>query len=96
MAIGPIGVPSLYVWSDGDPVVRRRTAGLTAKPDGKWVTGPYRFVALEGIGHWISEEAQELTSRLVVKHVRGSKGGERKPTRIWRRTATGPASGRRP
>ncbi|MCC5574835.1 alpha/beta hydrolase [Microtetraspora sp. AC03309] len=68
VAIGPIGVPSLYVWSDGDPVVRRRTADLTAK----WVTSPYRFVALEGIGHWISEEAPELTSRLVVEHVRGS------------------------
>ncbi|WP_433516507.1 alpha/beta fold hydrolase [Nonomuraea sp. CA-143628] len=66
VAIGPVEVPSLYVWSDGDPVVRRRTAELTAK----WVTGPYQFVALEGTGHWISEEAPEATARLVVEHVR--------------------------
>ncbi|GAA2207389.1 alpha/beta hydrolase [Nonomuraea monospora] len=66
VAIGPVSAPSLYVWSDGDPVVRRRTAELTAK----WVTGPYQFVALEGVGHWISEEAPESTALLMAEHVR--------------------------
>ncbi|MGW4799240.1 hypothetical protein ACWEPC_43170 [Nonomuraea sp. NPDC004297] len=46
--------------------MHRHTADLTAK----WVTGPYRFVALEGIGHWISEEAPEPTAQLVAEHVR--------------------------
>ncbi|MEV4752898.1 alpha/beta hydrolase [Streptosporangium sp. NPDC049248] len=66
VAIGAVEVPSLLLWSDGDPVVRRHTAELTAK----WVTGPYQFVALEGIGHWISEEAPEPTAQLMTEHIR--------------------------
>ena len=65
VAIGPVTVPSLYLWSDGDPVVRRRTAELTER----WVTGAYRLERLVGIGHWISEEAAETSSRLLVEHL---------------------------
>jgi pimeloyl-ACP methyl ester carboxylesterase len=63
--LGPVSVPTTYVWSDGDPVVLRRTAERTSA----YVTGPYRFAALDGVGHWIPDEAPAALAALVLDRV---------------------------
>ena len=60
-----VGVPTLYVWSDGDVALGRAAAEGTAA----WVTGPYRFEALEGVSHWVPEQAPDRLGTAVREHV---------------------------
>jgi pimeloyl-ACP methyl ester carboxylesterase len=60
-----ITVPTLYVWSDGDPALGPDGAYATER----YVTGPYRFVVLEGIGHWIPETAAERFNAELLAHL---------------------------
>lgn len=65
--VGPITVPTLYVWGDGDHSVGRAAAEGTAQ----WVTGPYRFEVLPGIGHFVTDQAPERTTALLLEHLSG-------------------------
>jgi pimeloyl-ACP methyl ester carboxylesterase len=58
-----VRVPTLFVWSDGDVAVRRNTAEACAK----WVEGPYRFEVLEGVSHWMLDEAPDSVGELLLK-----------------------------
>ena len=58
-------VPTLYVWSDQDPALGRAAAEATAE----LVTGPYRFVVLEGTGHWIPELAADELHAVLLPHL---------------------------
>ena len=60
-----VTVPTLYVWSTNDAAFTRATAEATEE----FVTGPYRFEVLEGVSHWIAEEAPERLSELLVEHL---------------------------
>jgi pimeloyl-ACP methyl ester carboxylesterase len=64
-AVPPCPVPTLYVWSDGDPAIGRDAAVAT----GQHVTGPYRFVTLPGVGHWIPEQAAGPFTTLLLEHL---------------------------
>ena len=57
--------PTLYVWSTDDMALGRTAAEASAK----FVTGPYRFEVLEGISHWIPEQAPEQLGRLLLEHL---------------------------
>jgi pimeloyl-ACP methyl ester carboxylesterase len=59
-------VPTMHVWSDGDVALGR--AGALGTAD--WVTGPYRFEVLEGVSHWIPEEAADRLGGLLSEHLR--------------------------
>ena len=60
--MGPITVPTLYVWSTDDIALGRTAAEMT----GAQVDGPYTFEVLDGVSHWIPEmAADELVERLV-------------------------------
>lgn len=63
--MGPVTVPTLYVWSTNDPALGRDAAEAT----GSCVDGPYRFEVLEGVSHWIAEQAPEDTNRLLLEHL---------------------------
>ena len=63
--LGPVAVPTLYVWSSDDPALGRAAAEATAD----WVTGPYRFEILEGVSHWVPEEAAAELSELLLAHL---------------------------
>jgi pimeloyl-ACP methyl ester carboxylesterase len=63
--IGSITMPTLYVWSTNDPALGREAAEATAQ----CVEGPYRFEVLDGVSHWIPEEAPEALNRLLVEHL---------------------------
>jgi pimeloyl-ACP methyl ester carboxylesterase len=67
-ATTPIRMPTMYIWSTGDVALGREGAELTAK----YVEGPYRFEILEGISHWVPEQAAEELGRLLLEHFAGS------------------------
>jgi pimeloyl-ACP methyl ester carboxylesterase len=60
-----IEIPTLYVWSDQDAAIGPEGAHATEQH----VTGPYRFVALEGIDHWIPEKAPEQFNAELLAHL---------------------------
>jgi pimeloyl-ACP methyl ester carboxylesterase len=64
-AVPPCTVPTLYVWSDADRAIGRDAALATEQH----VTGPYRFVVLEGVGHWIPELAADRFTALLLEHL---------------------------
>jgi len=70
-SVGPISVPTLFVWSTDDVALGRVAAEATAE----WVSGPYRFEVLDGISHWIPEVAPDTVSRLVLEHLGASPAG---------------------
>ncbi len=61
----PISVPTLYVYGTADFALGRKAADLT----GKHVTGPYRYEVLDGVGHWIPEEASDKVNALLLEHL---------------------------
>ena len=63
--VGPVAVPTLYVWSTEDPALGREAAERTRD----YVTGPYRFEVLDGVSHWIAEDAPDELTRLVLQHL---------------------------
>jgi pimeloyl-ACP methyl ester carboxylesterase len=65
--IGRIEVPTLYVWSDGDAYLGPDAAAGSAA----FVDGPYRFEVLEGVSHWIPEEAPEALGAFLLEHLAG-------------------------
>lgn len=62
---GRIGVPSLYVWSDGDVALGRQAAEDTAS----YVDGAYTFIQLSGVSHWIPDEDPEALAEAVLMHL---------------------------
>lgn len=65
-AVGPVSVPTLFVWSTSDIALGRRAAEATAD----WVTGAYKFCVLEGVSHWIPETAPEQLSVHLIEHLK--------------------------
>ena len=64
-----VSVPTLYVWGDEDATVGRFAAELTAQ----YVTGPYRFVVIEGAGHFVVDQVPERVSELLLEHLASSR-----------------------
>jgi pimeloyl-ACP methyl ester carboxylesterase len=62
-----VGVPTLFIASTADPFVAPYGVDATSR----WVTGPYRLVNLEGIGHNVPEQAAEVTTSLLLAHLNG-------------------------
>jgi pimeloyl-ACP methyl ester carboxylesterase len=60
-----IEVPTLYVWSDQDPALGPAGAYATEAH----VVGPYTFVVLEGVGHWIPELAADRFNEELLAHL---------------------------
>jgi pimeloyl-ACP methyl ester carboxylesterase len=63
--LGPIAVPTLYIWGDADDTVGR----LAAEGTRDLVTAPYRFEVLPGIGHFAAEQAPERVNELLLAHL---------------------------
>lgn len=67
---GRCEVPALFIWSDRDRFVSRAAAELC----GHYVTGPYRFEVLEGVSHWLPEEAPDRVASLLIEHFKAASG----------------------
>lgn len=63
---GPITVPTTFVWSDEDVAIGETAARACAD----YVTGDFRFVTLEGISHWIPEQAPEALAGAALARIR--------------------------
>jgi pimeloyl-ACP methyl ester carboxylesterase len=63
--LGPITMPTMFVWSTDDLALGREGAEATAQH----VEGPYRFEVLEGVSHWIPEAAADDLNRLLLDHL---------------------------
>lgn len=64
--VGPITVPTLYLWSTEDIALGRTAAEAT----GELVDGDYEFVVLDGVTHWIPEEAPDTVLEHLGTHLR--------------------------
>jgi len=64
--LGPIRVPTLYIWGDADDTVGRPAAEGTRD----FVAAPYRFVALPGVGHFAADQVPDRVSELMLEHLR--------------------------
>jgi pimeloyl-ACP methyl ester carboxylesterase len=62
---GEITAPTLYVWSTGDVALGREAAEGT----GAQVAGPYRFVVLDDVSHWIPEVAADALNAVLLEHL---------------------------
>jgi pimeloyl-ACP methyl ester carboxylesterase len=63
-----VRVPTTHVWSDGDHALGRLGADLSAS----YVVGaPYRLEVLEGVSHWVPDEAPERLAEIVLDRVAG-------------------------
>lgn len=60
-----VTVPTTYVWSDRDIAISHEAARRCAEH----VTGDYRFVRLDGVTHWIPEEAPDELTGAVLDRV---------------------------
>ena len=61
----PSTAPWSFVWGDRDATVGPSAARFTAD----FVTGPFRFEVLAGIGHFVTDEAPETVTRLLLSHL---------------------------
>ena len=61
----PVACDTLYLWGDGDSSVGRMAAEGTAA----FVTGRFRFVAIPGAGHFLTDEVPEVVNRELLAHL---------------------------
>ncbi len=61
-----VTVPVLYLWGTADQTVGRRAAELTAEH----VRGPYRFVEIEGAGHFLTDDhGAPIVREALLAHI---------------------------
>jgi len=63
--VGAITVPTLYIWGDRDATVGPTAARLTAD----FVSGPFRFETLPGVGHFVTDEAPAAVTSRLLSHL---------------------------
>jgi pimeloyl-ACP methyl ester carboxylesterase len=63
--LGIVGVPVLYVWGEADDTVGR----VAAQGTRDFVSGPYRFESLTGVGHFVADQAPERVNELLLAHL---------------------------
>lgn len=57
-----VGVPTTYVWSDGDFALSRKAADLTAG----YMTGAYELIVLPGASHWLPDECPARIAEIIA------------------------------
>jgi pimeloyl-ACP methyl ester carboxylesterase len=63
--LGPIKVPTLYLWGDADDTVGRSAAEGTAG----FIAAPYQFEILPGVGHYAADQVPERVNELLLDHL---------------------------
>lgn len=65
LRIGPVTVPTLYLWGDRDQALGEAAALKTAQ----YCTGEYEFYRLAGRSHWLLDEVPEDLALLLIGHI---------------------------
>jgi len=68
--LGPVKVPTLYLWGDADDTVGR----VAAEGTGEFVDAPYRFEVLPGVGHYAADQVPDRVTELLLAHLRRHAG----------------------
>lgn len=63
--LGMISVPVLYVWGDADDTVGHAAARGTRA----FVSGPYQFEILPGVGHFVADQSPDRLNELLLAHI---------------------------
>ena len=63
--LGMIRVPTLYIWGDADDTVGR----VAAEGTKDFVSAPYRFEVLPGVGHFAADQAPDRVNELLLQHL---------------------------
>jgi pimeloyl-ACP methyl ester carboxylesterase len=61
----PFHLVGHYIRADRDATVGPTAARLTAD----FVSGPYRFETVPGVGHFVTDEAPAAITRLLLSHL---------------------------
>ena len=64
--LGPIKVPTLYLWGDADDTVGR----VAAEGTGEFIDAPYQFEVLPGVGHYAADQVPDRVNELLLAHFR--------------------------
>ncbi|MBS0542097.1 MAG: alpha/beta hydrolase [Proteobacteria bacterium] len=64
--LGPVKVPTLYLWGDNDDTVGRVAAEGTAE----FIDAPYRFEVLRGVGHYAADQVPDRVNQLLLEQLR--------------------------
>ncbi len=67
LALGPITMPTLFIWSTEDPYIAPEGAYAT----GDFIDGEYTFEEWEGVSHFIPEERPVLLGLTLLQHFSG-------------------------
>ncbi len=67
--LGPVAVPTTYVWGTEDLGVARAAAEGCAA----YVTGEFEFVELPGVSHWVPEQEPETVARHALARIAGQR-----------------------
>ena len=59
-------VPTTFVWGENDQAIGR----VPAEACGDFVDADYRFVELDGVGHWIPEQAADSLAEAIIVRAR--------------------------
>lgn len=65
LALGRVRVPTSMVWSDGDTALGRKGAELSER----FVDAPYSLHVLDGLSHWIPDEAPDVLAEIVGERI---------------------------
>lgn len=63
--IGPVKVPTLFIWGDADDTVGRMAAEATID----FVDAPYRFETFAGGGHYAPDQMPDRVSTMLIDHL---------------------------
>src|SRR5271154_2700037 len=63
--LGPIRVPTLYIWGDADDTVGR----LAAEGTEDFIAAPFSFEVLPGVGHFAADQVPDRVSELLLEHL---------------------------
>src|SRR4051794_6320598 len=63
--LGMIEVPTLYIWGDADDTVGR----IAAEGTKEFVSAPYRFEVLPGVGHFAADQVPDRVNELLLSHL---------------------------
>jgi pimeloyl-ACP methyl ester carboxylesterase len=63
--LGMIEVPTLYIWGDADDTVGR----IAAEGTKDFVSAPYHFEVLPGVGHFAADQVPDRVSELLLQHL---------------------------
>jgi pimeloyl-ACP methyl ester carboxylesterase len=63
--LGPIRVPTLYIWGEADDTVGR----IAAEGTRDFIAAPYRFEPIPGVGHFAADQVPERVCELMLAHL---------------------------